>query len=220
MNTNSHAAVKKQASQVKKSDYAMLNEHLTQHFFNVGKPSNQRNANNSDWLAKTPSGHDHIRNSFIVLSLRKNLSISSKIIAKGGKPLVFHNYGKKVTTRSLKGFFTSVWPNGLISNFKRIGKKFKRLPNIAVIVVNENTKRLAIETEVTRTKINSFFVTSTNNTYAGLYTIFGNNDSPRSADFLNHLLIRAISVGLIQETSRIKVKKRFPRLGSNQRPRT
>lgn len=210
-----------QPKTLKKQTYRNTTQYLTQNFFNIGKEKSLRNENNNDWISTTPSHYDHIQNSFIALSLRKNLVISSKTISKGGKPLVFHNYGKKITTKKIKRFFTNVWPNGLISNFKRISKRFKSLPNTVVVVVNETTKRFALETELLRSKINSFFVTSTNNSYAGLYTIFGNNDSPRSADFLNRLLIRSISVGFIRETSRVKAKRRrFPRLGSNQRPRT
>jgi ribosomal protein S2 len=133
---------------------------------------------------------------------------------------VYHNHGQKITAKPIRKFFTNLWPNGLISNFKRIGRRFRPIPNLIVIVVNENTKRFAIETELLRAKINSFFVTSTNNNYAGLYNIFGNNDSPRSADLLNDLLTRSMTVGFLQETSRVKIRRRFPRLGSNQRPRT
>jgi ribosomal protein S2 len=210
-----------QPKTVKKQTYRSTTQHLTQNFFNIGKEKSLRNENNNDWIKTTPSHYDHIQHSFTALSIRKNLIISSKTISKGGRALIFHNYGKKITTKKIRRFFTNVWPNGLISNFKRIGRRFRALPNVVVVVVNEATKRFALETELLRTKINSFFVTSTNNSYAGLYTIFGNNDSPRSADFLNRLLIRSISVGFIRETSRVKIRRRrFPRLGSNQRPRT
>lgn len=196
-------------------------DYLSQNFFNIGKTESLRNAANSDWITKTPSRHDHIHNSFAILSIRRNLVMSARTISKGGKPLVFHKYGTHVTVPSIKRFFTKLWPNGLISNYKRINKKSKRLPNLVILIVNEHTKRLAIETEVLRAKVNSFFVTSTNNNCAGLYNIFGNNDSTKSANFLNSLLIRSISLGLIQETARIRIKKKkFPRLGSNQRPRT
>lgn len=210
-----------QPKPLRQQTYKVITQEVTQNFFNIGKESNLRNESNCDWINVTPSRHDHIRNSFIALSLRKNLSISAKTVSKGGKPLVYHNYGKTITAKKVKRFFTTIWPNGLISNFKRISKKFKPLPNLVIIVLNETTKRIAIETELLRTKVNSFFVTSTNNNYTGLYNIFGNNDSPRSADFLNSLLLRSITVGLLQETARVKIKKkRFPRLGSNQRPRT
>jgi ribosomal protein S2 len=196
-------------------------DYLSQNFFNVGKAESLRNAANSDWITKTPSQHNHIHNSFAILSIRKNLVMSAKTISKGGKPLVFHKHGAEVAAHSIRRFFTKLWPNGLISNYKRISKKSKRLPNLIVLVVNENTKRIAIETEVLRAKVNSFFVTSTNNSCLGLYNIFGNNDSAKSSNFLNSLLIRSISLGLMQETAKIRIKKRkFPRLGSNQRPRT
>lgn len=209
-----------QPRSLRQQTYQIATEYLIQNFFNIGKPTNEKNETNSEWAKTTPSRFDHIRNSFIVLSLRKNLSISSKTVSKGGKPLVYHNHGNTVNAKPVQNFFTNMWPNGFISNFKRIGKKFRPLPNVVVVIVNDNTKRFAIETELLRTKINSFFVTNTNNAYTGLYNIFGNNDSPRSANLLNDLLVRSLSVGFLQETSRVKVKRRFPRLGSNQRPRT
>ncbi len=206
---------------MKINTYKLSTDCLSQEFFNIGKATYQRNTANTDWITETPSQHNHIRNSFTVLSLKRNLMMSSRTISRGGKPLVFHKHGEQMNINSVKRFFTKLWPNGLISNYKRINKQLKRLPTLIVLVVNENTKRAAIETEVLRAKVNSFFVTNTNNSYAGLYNIFGNNDSPKSADFLNSLLLRSISVGLIQETSKIRIrKKHFPRLGSNQRPRT
>lgn len=199
----------------------LSSDYLSQNFFNIGKTESLRNTNNADWITKTPSRHDHIHNSFAILSIRRNLIMTARTISKGGKPLIFHKYGEQVTTQLVRRFFTKLWPNGLISNYKRINKKSKRLPNLVVLMVNENTKRVALETEVLRSKVNSFFVTNTNNNCAGLYNIFGNNDSTKSANFLNSLLMRSISLGLMQETAKIRIKKKkFPRLGSNQRPRT
>jgi hypothetical protein len=123
-----------QPKPLRQQTYKVITQEITQNFFNIGKESNLRNESNCDWINVTPSRHDHIRNSFITLSLRKNLSISAKTVSKGGKPLVYHNHGKTITAKKVQydDFSQLFWPNGLISNYKRISKKSKPLPNLVI----------------------------------------------------------------------------------------
>jgi ribosomal protein S2 len=210
---------------------------LTEAFLSVGKPGIERNQENLDNVMTTPSKYDQIDLSKSYRALRKSLLTTSNTVAKGGKVLVFHKLGNSVDgQKKLKLFFTKDWTPGLISNFKTLGKQSRHIPNFVVVSTNDNIQQSAIAGELNRCKVNSTFITSSNNPKHGLISVAGNNSTDRAANLVVDLFKRAITIGFLKEvatlqfkrltekpTKRIKKpswKNKFPRLGSNQRPRT
>ena len=202
-------------------------EHLTKHFLNIGKPERERNKENLDNVFSTPSKNDHINLEKSYQTLRKSLLSVSSIISRGGKVLVLHKQGEKVE-KALENIFTKEWPKGLISNFKSIGKKYGVFPNYAVIATGSSEEQLNIENETTRYKVGSVFLTNTNSRRSGVYSLLSNTESDASINLVVNLYKRAVTLGLLKEVAKIdprknktvNYRKKFPRLGSNQRPRT
>jgi ribosomal protein S2 len=220
---------------------------LTTKFLNVGRPSRERNKDNLDTIIATPSKQDHINLESSYQNLKNSLLSVSNIISSGGKVLVYHKHGKEVA-RPLRHLFLKCWPKGLISNFKNIGRNHKVFPNLVVIASDDKEEQEMIANETNRCKIGSVFVTNSNVKRYGLITIPGNTSSDVAVDSLVDLFKRAVTLGLIKEVSKIdprrlrkykgvkrlklfkyeqkqsiqnkKLTTNFPRLESNQRPRT
>lgn len=220
---------------------------LTAKFLNVGRPRRERNTDNIDTLIATPSKQDHINLESSYQNLKNSLLSVSNIISSGGKVLVYHKNGKEVA-RPLRHLFLKCWPKGLISNFKNIGRNHKVFPNLVVIASDDKEEQEIIANETNRCKLGSVFVTNSNVKRYGLINIPGNTSSDKAVDSVIDLFKRAVTLGLIKEVSKIaprrlrkykvvkrlkcfkygqkqatrnkKQKTKFPRLESNQRPRT
>jgi ribosomal protein S2 len=207
--------------------------YLIEGFLNVGRPSRERNRENVDNLLVTPSKYDQIDLTKSCRALRKSLLSTSNIVSRGGRVLIFSKLGENgIGNNQLKTFFTKVWPQGLISNFKNMGKEVKHVPNFVVVSTNDAAQQSAIANELNRCKVGSTFITNSNNSKYGVINIPGNNASSRTGDLLISLFKRAVTIGLLKEVAKLQAKQatkiskrtnwrqKFPRLGSNQRPRT
>lgn len=226
-------------------------EALTQKFLNVGRPSNERNKANLDFLISTPSKQDHINLEKSYQTLRNSLLTVSKVISSGGRVLVYHKQGNAVS-KPLKHFFIKKWTKGLISNFKRAGRTHKVFPNLVIVASENGNEQNTIASEINRYKVSSVFVSNSNAGQNGLFNIPGNTHSNTAVNALLGLFKRAITLGLLKEVAKINPKRlkkystlkrlkafkqqpivqkgkthisnknvlEFPRLGSNQRPRT
>lgn len=189
----------------------------------VGKPAKQRLVQNIDYVLTTPSGIDLIKSEKSIKTLRKSLYIITNIVARGGNVLV---YAQNQRTNVEKGgAFSqiSTWPKGLISNFKYVSPKqpgvCKRLPNFVVIVSDNDSERLAIDVEARTVKLPTLFTNNTDQETLGLYPCVLNTESASAKSIILNLIKKAVTVGLLKETTFLNMQH-FPRLGSNQRPRT
>jgi ribosomal protein S2 len=193
-------------------------ERLTENFLSIGKPEKQRNKENLDFVFTTPSGQDQINLEHTVRTLKKSLVMIGNSISKGGAVLIYTPL-KQPRHVLIEKFFIETWQTGLISNFRYVNKKKQKMPNAVVILSNNVIEQHRIHNELNKLKLGSTFVNNTHEVRKGLFSIPGNNDSKRSLTLLTNLFKRAITIGLAKEIARLN-KKFFPRLDSNQRPRT
>lgn len=155
-----------------------------------------------EFIYKSTSQIDIININYTILQLKTILPLITLIAKKRGK----------IWFISPK----NPWYHGALSNIK-VFKKKKKIPNFICLLEKKEAKEHSNEI---RTIHIPFYkaITSSMDIRHPIYPL-STNTRPQTFSFQKNLIDTAIIQGYIQERH-VFSKRRFPRLGSNQRPRT
>jgi hypothetical protein len=178
----------------------------------VGSNLDQVDKQNLVSISTSPSKITLINTSHTLKELKKTLGT----VTKQGRVTIV-NYLNKDGKLTIKH-----WPTGLISNFKQVAgqDKDRRFPSLAIILNTKSYTELKLaEKELNNCQVPSAFFHDTSQKPRGMISILTNIKSMETQNLFASLLQRAVNVGILKKTLRLSYKI-FPRLGSNQWPRT
>jgi hypothetical protein len=200
-------------------DYSLRtlkNKHLSQNFATIGQLSLFRSQENLDIIGSTPGKLDHIDITALCASLRKTLLVIQETSRRGGTTIFFSRFN--IPNDKLPDFIQS-WRAGLISNFKKVNSNLRRLPSLVIVLTNDAFQQNRISWELKRCQVGAIVIHSTNAKGTGLFNIPGNTSNELTSRTFKEFFIKATTNVVVKEINELK-QRQFPRLGSNQRPRT
>lgn len=182
----------------------------------IGTNLDQVDKRNLVSINTSPSKVTLINTSHTLKELKKALGTVTNISSKQGRVTII-NCLSKDSKLSIKH-----WPTGLVSNFKQVAgqDEDRRFPSLAIILNTKSHKELKLaEKELNNCQVPSVFFHDTSQKPRGTISILTNTKSMGAQNLFTSLLQRAINVGILKKTTKLSYKI-FPRLGSNQWPRT
>jgi ribosomal protein S2 len=186
-------------------------KNLIENFITIGKRVEELQKENLDAVFETTSGTVQINPSTSLKEIKKTLFLVTSAAAKGNQ-----------TTILLTNQKNKKWKNGLLSNFKELNKstsKTKHFPVLVIVISSSTKQREAVDKEAITYGIPSIFFSNTNQKPLGLINVLSNNNNESSTKVILSLVQRAMNIGVLKTVLKLNPQI-FPRLDSNQRPRT
>ncbi len=206
-----------------KINYKILSKNLT----HIGSRKKDRSnyANNFIYITKTL---DIIDTNHTFKQLQKIIPIFINIIVQKGQVYTIapnlknKEYALNLSKKYKQNFFCDSWPTGLITNFKYLKKTDtlikKQIPSAIFLLNYPKTNYLELEILKIGVLTSQLLDTHTqiNKT---MYPIPGNTKAIQTMLFFIEIMKETTLLAYTKEQY-ILLKRKFPRLGSNQRPRT
>jgi ribosomal protein S2 len=191
---------------------------LIKSFISTGGKIKELEKSKVNLVYHTPNDQIQIDTNKLLKEFKKTLSVVTNLSMKRGTLTIVLNQFNATPATPHNTYLLRSWPNGFISNFKRVGIKQNsrgQLPSLVIAITPNTSEIKKIEKECNKNLIPSIIVTSTNNKSGGLFSLTANNRNSNATTKILSLVEHAINFGTTKEVLTLS-SSLFPRLDSNQ----